>query len=64
VKLPKTIYAYIHKDGNEEWINACKTAEDAAEQGETRRVGKYELVEQAEVELKPIVMPVCNRKRR
>ncbi len=51
MKLPKKVYVWINKDGNEEWLLAETSAEACAEKGEKKLVGVYELVEKINVTL-------------
>lgn len=61
MKLPKTVFVSIGGDGEDEYLKAEATAaEHADDSGDTVRVGKYELVEYADVALKPVIMPSCH----
>lgn len=66
LKLPKTVFVSVQGDGNDEYLRAEATAvEHADDSGDAVRVGKYELVEYADVALKPVIVPVAApRKRR
>lgn len=65
MKLPKTVFVSVQGDGNDKYLRADPTAAGHADDsGETVRVGKYELVEYADVALKPVIMPVATPRRR
>jgi hypothetical protein len=51
MKLPKLVYVFVHKGGNEEWLNVEDSAEACAEKGEKKLVGVYELKEKLTVSL-------------
>jgi len=51
-KLPKTVYVYVHVEGDEEWLNVEETARGCVEIGERCTVGVYELKEKLNVSLK------------
>lgn len=45
-KLPKELVVVVEEEGTDnEFLNAIKTASDAAEQGKTKRAGVYVLKE-------------------
>jgi hypothetical protein len=47
-KLPKQVFVKIDGHAGEEWLNASDKAEGLVEMGQTVRVGRYELVEEAD----------------
>lgn len=51
-KLPETVFVYIDGEDDFSFLNTNETLEEAAEQGETRIVGVYKLVETKRVTLK------------
>lgn len=64
MKLPKTVFVSVQGDGSDEYLRAEATAAGHADDaGETVRVGKYELVEYADVALKPVIMPVAKPRK-
>lgn len=65
MKLPKTVFVSIGGNGNDEYLHAdTSAAAHVDNQGDTVRVGKYELVEYADVTLLPQIVPVRARKPR
>ena len=65
MKLPKIVFVSVQGDGNDEYLRAEATAgEHADDSGEAIRVGKYELVEYADVALKPVIVPVAAQRKR
>jgi hypothetical protein len=50
-ELPKTVYMFWFKDGDDQWLHAEEEIDGCAEHGEVRLVGKYQLVEVASVSL-------------
>jgi hypothetical protein len=64
VKLPKVVFVSVQGDGNDEYLSAQPTAAaHADDSGDTVRVGKYELVEYADVALKPVIIPVAKPRK-
>lgn len=64
MKLPKTVFVSIGGEEHDQYLKAEATAaEHADEQGVTVRVGKYELVEFADVELKAVITPPAKPRR-
>jgi hypothetical protein len=49
--LPKTIFVYRAKDGNESYLIADERKENCAEWGEKRMVGEYELKKTMTIEM-------------
>lgn len=66
MKLPKIVFLSVQGEGVDQYLQAHDTVADHADDsGKTVRVGKYELVEYADVALKPVIVPVSiPRKKR
>lgn len=65
MRLPKTVFVSVTGDGKDEYLRAeASAAEHVDDRGDTVRVGKYELVEYADVTLLPQIVPVRARKPR
>lgn len=64
-KLPKQIFVKIDGETGDEWLNTSEKAEGLVEMGQTVRVGRYELVEEADaIGVAQIVPPVVKTRRR
>jgi hypothetical protein len=64
MKLPKTVFLSVQGEGEDQYLQAHDTlVAHADDSGKAVRVGKYELVEYADVALKPVIMPVAKPRR-
>lgn len=65
MKLPKIVFVSISGEGEGQYLQcSALAAEHAEERDKIVRVGKYELVEFADVTLKSVVMPPQPKRKR